>query len=221
MGLGSLLFGGKAQARKKRSIAQLENEAVPVNPHLPPILRESKTRRRTKEEVANRALGAMIAAIKGETRDDDLIDAVIRQYEAQDVFTPTEHAFISTPTPFDEEYVKFAWRYERVHVLLWALGFLSVLPYPADIVHVPDMAKIFNELGREGILTQAELRPQSEILDVLDLTYRYNWACVTARQNKRHPPSNLDAGVVYERHCALTWLVGYSDLEWDEISGET
>ena len=52
-------------------------------------------------------------------------------------------------------------------------------------------------------------------------SYRYHWAVVDARVNGLEIPSDIDASVVYERHYALNWLVGYSGQEWDDISTDT
>lgn len=224
MKLFERVFGAKKDAselRKERTIARLTDEAVPTNAFLPPHMAVGQDIRRSEAEVVTRLLGAMIAAVKGETRDDALIAQVIAQYDAADCFTPEERAFIDTPAPTDEACVKFAWRYEGVYVLMWALGFFNTLPYPTDIVHVPDMTGLMSRLGREGLVKEACLRPQDEILDAAELTYRYNWAATNARMNNRPAPSNLDAGVVYERHYAFNWLVGYGKQTWDTISTDT
>ena len=68
---------------------------------------------------------------------------------------------------------------------------------------------------------KARLRPQAEILDAADLIYRYNWAATDARINGRSAPAGLDGSVIYERHYALNWLIGYLDLPWDDISTDT
>ncbi|PTQ75707.1 DUF4272 domain-containing protein [Celeribacter persicus] len=224
MKLFERVFGSKkdaAELRKDRVIARLIDEAVPSNDFLPPHIAVGEDIRRSEEEIVTRLLGAMISAVKGETRDDELIAKVIAQYGAEDCFTPEERAFIDTPEPSDEACVKFAWRYEGVYVLMWALGFFDTLPYPTDIVHVPDMGKLMSRLGREGLLAEARLRPQDDILNAAELAYRYNWAATNARMNNRPAPSNLDAGVVYERHYAFNWLVGYGKQSWDTISTDT
>ncbi|TNE67435.1 MAG: DUF4272 domain-containing protein [Rhodobacteraceae bacterium] len=224
MKLFGRMFGEKkdaAELRKERAIAQLTDEAVPTNAFLPPHMAVGEDIRRSVEEVVTRLLGAMIAAVKGETRDDTLIAQVIAQYGAAECFTPEERAFIDDPAPSEVTCVQFAWRYEGVYVLMWALGFFDTLPYPTDIVHVPDMGGLMSRLGREGMIREARLRPQNEILDAAELTYRYNWAATNARMNNRPAPSNLDGGVVYERHYAFNWLVGYGKQSWDEISTDT
>ena len=73
----------------------------------------------------------------------------------------------------------------------------------------------------ENLITNSKMRSKSQILDEADLIFRYNWACVDARIKNLNMPSGLDAGVVYERHRALNWLIRYMDQEWDEITTDT
>lgn len=44
---------------------------------------------------------------------------------------------------------------------------------------------------------------------------------VEARVRRQPMPDDVEPGVVYERHYALNWLIGYMDQEWDEISTDT
>lgn len=62
---------------------------------------------------------------------------------------------------------------------------------------------------------------KGEGLEQADLIYRYHWAVTDARVNAKDTPAGLDKGVVYERHCALNWLIGYMEQEWDEITTDT
>jgi hypothetical protein len=77
------------------------------------------------------------------------------------------------------------------------------------------------ELGPDGLQEDADLRPQSELLSAADLIYRYHWAVVDARLKGQEPPAGLEGAVVYERHYALNWLIGYSGPDWDDISTDT
>jgi hypothetical protein len=38
---------------------------------------------------------------------------------------------------------------------------------------------------------------------------------------QQSPPAGLHPGVLYERHYALNWLIGYCDQEWDEVTTDT
>jgi hypothetical protein len=98
---------------------------------------------------------------------------------------------------------------------------VECLDYPSSICDVPRAVEILTCASIEQFIKKAELRPLSEILDEADLIYRYSWAVVDARVNGQPPPANLNQGVVYERHYALNWLIGYMDQDWDEVTTDT
>lgn len=209
---------GEAEARKARSLAQLTREGVPVLPGLPVIATQAQSLRRDPEEVVRRTIGLAITAVTGELGDADLALKLITQFDADGFLTPEESAFVLEPHLFDR--AQFAWRYEGVRVLLWALG-QADLPYPDAIVDVGPMTGLLRDLGTEGLRRAARLRPQAELLDATDLHYRYHWAVVQARLDGAPPRARLEPGVVYERHYALNWLIGYLGQDWDAISTDT
>ncbi|MEL7258376.1 MAG: DUF4272 domain-containing protein [Pseudomonadota bacterium] len=208
-------------ARKEKSIAEIERLGLPYAENLPVIEDETKALRRSDEEVAARALAVMITAVKGETRDQALIESVVEQYGAWELFTPEERAFIEAVNLPDEAYVQMSWRYESVAVLLWAIGLIEELPAPDQIIDAAMLGSVFRELGAEGLIQKARLRPQSEILDAADLAYRLHWAAVEARVNGAPSPDGLHPGIAYERHYALNWLIGYAGLDWDNMATDT
>jgi len=211
----------EAQARKERSIAILKAEEVPFIEHLPLIETEGESTRRTTEQVATRAMALCIVAVKGEGVEQEIIDKLIEDYKLASAFTAEEKEFIDNPNPTQHDRVQFAWRYECYWVMLWALGYIDELGRPDKICDVKLAVSFLRENGRDGFLQKAKLRPQSEILDAADLIYRYHWAADDARINGRDAPAGLDGGVIMERHCALNWLIGYMDQEWDDISTDT
>ncbi|WP_306115478.1 MULTISPECIES: DUF4272 domain-containing protein [unclassified Roseovarius] len=208
-------------ARKARSVELLRAKGIPVLDSLPVIVDEDRSLRRTKKEVAERALALMIAAVKGETGDQALIDTLIDQYDAGALFTLAERAFINDPNPSEQMRVEMSWRYEGVHTLLWALGFYDALMPPDQIVDVYEMGTLLRDLGPDGLRRKAQLRPQAAVLDMTDLVYRMNWAAVEARVNGEPVPAGIHPGIVYERHYALNWLIGYAGLGWDEMRTDT
>ncbi|WP_371226111.1 DUF4272 domain-containing protein [Roseovarius sp. 2305UL8-3] len=208
-------------ARKSDSMKQITAMGVPVLDTLPVIAAEAQTTRRSSDEVAERAMALMIAAVKGETMDQDLIEAIIVQYGAIEYFTAQELAFISDSAPAEQTRVQMTWRYESVAVLLWALGFIDQLPPPDTIIDAAMLGDTFRQLGPDGLRQEARLRPQSEILDQADLIYRLHWAVVAARVANQPAPEGLHPGIIYERHYALNWLYGYMGLDWDNMRTDT
>jgi len=210
-----------AQARKQASHTVLRAEGVPILETLPLIEPEAASLRRRDEDVIQRLIALAIVAVKGETNDQEMTYGLIRQFSATGYFSPVEQTFIDDPQPSDQDLIAMSWRYEGAHVLLWALGIYPDIGRPDAITDVPLLATTLRDLGPKGLRDKSRLRPQSQLLDATDLMYRYHWAVVQAGLDGQPMPSGLDPGVVYERHYALNWLIGYMDQAWDDISTDT
>lgn len=209
------------EARKDASHTLLRAEGVPILESLPLIEDEISSTRRTEEEVIQRLIALAIVSVKGETGDHAMALGLIKQFNATGYFTPDEQAFIDNTRPSEQDLINMSWRYEGAHVLLWALGIYPDIGRPDAITDVPFMAATLRDLGPDGLRTKGKLRPQAQLLDATDLMYRYHWAVVQAGLDNEPVPSGLDGGVVYERHYALNWLIGYMDQAWDDISTDT
>lgn len=168
----------EAQDRKLRSHEILRTQGVPINEHLPVIETEAESLRRTTVEVAERGMTLSVVAFKGETLNNDFATHLLNQFKVMDALSPKERAFIEDVEPSQQDRVQFTWRYECYSVMLWALGFLKELDCPSSICDVRSDTAILSELGRDGFVAAAKLRPQSELLDAADLIYRYHWAVV-------------------------------------------
>lgn len=206
-------------ARKQRSEAILAAEGVPMLTSLPLFGIVTDARLRSREETANRVIALLVAAVYGESVERDLLKQLTKQWKPD--FTPKERKFTSNKRPTEHERLQFTWRYEGIWVLLWSLGFVEDVGRPDRIVDVPALAGLMRDLGPKDFRAKAKLRDIGQILDLLDLTFRYDWACVDARINNREAPAGLDAGVVMERHYALNWLTCFDDADWDDVSTPT
>lgn len=151
------------------------------------------------------------------------VDKINELYDAGKWMTPDEKAYINDPEPEQQTCLQFVWRYECCGVLLWAAGIVEELPYPSEIIDVPVLAAIFwQSKGIADLMSKGFARPETEILDMADLTLRYDWACVDARIKGNDAPASLDGGVVVERHYAFNWIIGANDnADWDDIQPNT
>jgi hypothetical protein len=211
----------EALDRKARSIAILKKENVPYIDHLPVIETEAGSKRRTTEEVATRAMALCVVAVKGEGLEQEIIDKLVKEYRLETALSPKERAFIHNTHPTQRERAQFTWRYEGYSVLLWALGFTEKLDRPETMCDVQKIVSFLHDNGRDKFVEKARLRPQSEILDATDLTYRYFWATEDARVKHAKEPAKLNGEVLMERLHALNWLIGYMGQQWDDISTDT
>jgi Domain of unknown function (DUF4272) len=216
------MISDRQLSRKQRSEAILHQQGVPFIDHLPVIEADEDIKIPSVTAIAQRAMALCIVAVKAEGLEQPRILEVIDKYQLEGLFTPAERQFIHNPDPSDHERTQLIWRYESYWVLLWALNYIEELSIPDDICDVPRSVQIMVNKTAATFIQDARLRSPSEILDAADLIYRYHWACVDHRVNGLEIPAWLDRSVVFERHYALNWLIGYADVDdWDNVPTDT
>ena len=75
-------------------------------------------------------------------------------------------------------------------------------------------------ISYEDFKNKCNLRSVNEILDMLDLYYRYHWACVEKRIKPETSIGNLNPSVVVERRRGLEWIISKTQ-DWYDISLDT
>lgn len=214
-----------AWARKTRIEAVLAARECKSSAHLPPVLAEDEVRLRSPDEVAGRALALFLVAVRAESVATNAPIPVTELKRDMPLalpwLSPAERTFLDDATPSTSDTAQFAWRYEGLALLEWALGLADVLSWPEAICDVPETARRAISLHGESRMRGAGLRPVSEILDALDLHYRLHWLVRQARIDGKPAPAGLDSGVILERHYALNWLVAFEGSEWDEVDTPT
>lgn len=141
--------------------------------------------------------------------------------------SPQERAFFAQAAPDAQALANFGWRYEALAVLQWALGLADTLPEPSALCAVPLAAQRALDNAQAAERTTLARRPLPELLDTLDRHLRLHWAVRQAGGRSARPADPVSryrrhrAGVVYERHYALNWLLHFEDAEWDEVETPT
>jgi hypothetical protein len=211
----------EAAERKLRSEAILRAEGVPFFAQLPVIDTAAEALKRSKEEVALRALCVLFVAAKGEGLGEELVEHLLEAYELRPHLTTKELAFVLDKSPSEHDRLQFSWRHEAAWALLWALGFVAELGKPDRICDVEYAAGTMAERTTSQFIEDSELRPIDPILDQADLIYRYHWAVRNARIKGQQVPAGLNPGVTQERHHALNWLIGCDEQAWDDVQTHT
>jgi hypothetical protein len=211
----------KAQLeRRARNIAIVRQMGLPVLETLPVLEDDATVKIRGAEEVAKRCLATTFCAVKGETNDAKFVESLISDYAASSYLSPAEQRFIRDENPAKQNLIDFAWRYECVHVFLWALCLRDELAAPHDLCPVGSDMKLIKAIDRADFVRKPKLRNPSEILDMADLYYRLHWAAIELRI-KGKKSDKLDEGIIRERHYALNWLIRHLNAEWDDVSTDT
>jgi hypothetical protein len=224
-GKAELPYPQDARERKARTEKELDALGIHVPPYLPPVISELEVNLRSAADVAQRSLALFLVAVRAESlaSNDEIPVAQLHEKMpfAFSVLTPCEEQFLNLKPPREQEVIQFAWRYEALFLLQWALGLADALPFPSTICDVPAVANTALERIKPEMIDRMRLIPVTQILDALDLHFRLHWAVVQARVEDRKPPGNLDGGVVMERHYALNWLVRFENKDWDDVTTPT
>jgi hypothetical protein len=210
--------------RKKHTENILRARNIKINSNLPCIAGEQETVVRTPKEIATRlcVLAVNNFVANGVIPVQAGMD-YLHKYNLWQYTTPDEKDFLNNPT--QEKRNAESWKSECIYVLLWALGIVSNLNFPDELCDLNTIGQDVYPVGADKdpndfIASIAEARSAKEIIDANDLYYRIDWACVDARINNLQM-QEVNAGVVYERHYALNWLVNYGDQDWDDVSCDT
>jgi hypothetical protein len=207
-------------ARRARSNKIIRDMGLPVLETLPVVEDATAVNLRTPDEVATRCLATTFCAVKGETKDQGLVDSLIKDYAASGYFSSEEKAFLANAQPTEQNLIDFCWRYECVHVFLWAMQERDGIAEPNQVCSVPEDMKLIKRAGPAKFVSGAKLRPATEILDMADLYYRLHWAAIDLRLKGKKSPK-IDEEIIRERHRALNWLIRYMGQGWDDVATDT
>jgi Domain of unknown function (DUF4272) len=211
------------QARRAQSEAYCRAHGVPYYKNPTAMLTDSEVEAalRTQDQVVDRALALCLLGLKSEGMPAEQLATIDKAYHISAKLTPNERAYVTAPHPTEQQQTDANWRYEGLHVLLWALGYVPSLAYPDRLCAVASDVKIIHDLSETQFRAHARLRTKKELLDQADLILRLDWACTEARLKQQPAPGGLNSEVVVERHHALNWLITYGDQEWDDVSTDT
>ncbi|PBQ33805.1 hypothetical protein CNR22_19130 [Sphingobacteriaceae bacterium] len=211
------------QERRKKSEDYCKSHNVPVynTPNSLFVDPENEVTIRTQDEVVDRAFALCYLGLKSEGLEQVHLDKMDKDFGISTKLSPNEIAYATAKQPTEQQKIDANWRYESLHVMLWALGFVDSLNYPDQVCNVTDDVKIIHDLTPDEFRKKAKLRSKKEILDQADLILRLNWACVSAQVKNEQAPSKLDRSVVVERHYSFNWLIKYMNQDWDNVSTDT
>lgn len=217
------------EERRKISNAKIKALGIACLEDLPLIEDSSQVKLKSLDEICQRALACIITIqLACDVNEDETlyeevkgyIEPVLKQYEVDKKLLPKEKKLFNGKYT-KQDVVDITWTYEAYWVLIWALGFVEELDFPQDMCDVKTAIEIATSCGTYNEFKQkVKLRDIEEVLDELDLYYRYHWACDEKRINPETEIGALYPDVVIERRRALEWLVN-EEKDWNEISLDT
>ncbi len=219
----------EAFERKLRSIAILKEEGIDYLMELPLIENSVDAHKKTVDKIARRAIALCISAnfaidvANGENKKQlksskKFFTKLLDTYKVKQYLTNNEKNLFDK---MDQNLaIQISWQFEGLVVLFWALKLIEDIPYPKELINPKVLSSILSESNSYiEFINKCNLRSIDEILDLADLTYRYDWYCVDARINDIDIDSKINSEVVLERHRALNWLI--QDVDWDNVNIDT
>lgn len=225
-------------ARFERSRALLDAKRIPRLPGPLYTHDDAEVTLRSGAEAARRLLVLWVVALYGEEMPQAEAWALLDRWQLRAEVSPEEERMLREGAPDPEEMEALVWRLEAVWTLLWCLGRLDDLGWPASMCDVPRQVELMRSIEADpaAFITNARLRPLPEILDAADLTMRLHWTTRDAWINGRPIRSDLDwtqgepdipvaqcpaTGVLEQRHKTLNWLTRFTDAGWDHVDTPT
>lgn len=231
MGIFDKLRGGKAitpEERRSKNNKYIKRLGIACFDDLPTIESSSDVKLRDIDTICKRALACLFSiqlAIDIEQdaeyyESKDFILEILKKYGVEDGLSEKEKKLFDK-TYSEQDVMDIVWNYEAYWALVWSLGLVNDMKLPTDTCDCERAIKLVTNCGNfDEFKSRCRLRNIEDILDMLDLYYRYHWACVENSVNPDASIGMLDPEVVPERRKGLEWLISDED-DWDEISLDT
>ncbi len=184
--------------RKTQSETFLASKHITFDPQLPPI--EADFESRSVREIARRAMCLTLVALKAEGMAPDEVVEFKREHGLDTFLTGKENRFLVAP-PSNQD-ARWVWRFEALHILLWALGYVGQIGFPIEESDAASEVEFLRELGPDGFVQGAILRSNEQILDAADWVFRLHQSVVDERGGTE---SVLEEQVEQWSH-AFDWL---------------
>lgn len=217
------------EQRKAQTHKKLQAMGITINPHLPLLETAEEVAVKSKDEICRRAITAIcMIQIACDVLDNnnplesaEFFGGVLYKFGIEPCMDSTEARVLFSDLRSEENLLAITWTYEAYWSLAWALGLVEDITNASSCCDCATAVQFVSECNTFAQFTdKCKMRPTEEILDMLDLYYRYHWACVNKTLDEGTCIGNLNPEVVMERRRGLEWLISEED-DWFEISLDT
>lgn len=215
------------QERKQHTESILREKGISFFDGLPMTESAEEIKLRDFDAVCRRAVAALLCTqmaielSENNTENAGRFANLIAYFDVNKSLNARESKlFDGTATP--QDITDIVWEYECYWALVWALGLVDDISDASDICDCRKAIQFVSQCGSlDDFKSKCSLRSADEILDMLDLYYRYHWAVV---QHQHVDPNcsvgDLNGEVVFERRRGLEWLI-CDTADWHDISLHT
>lgn len=142
----------------------------------------------------------------------DYFKPMLKKFGVMNSLNPKEQRIIDG-TYSQQDAIDMDWAYESLWALCWCLGLVDDMK-EADVCDCDKaIGFVVNCSSFDEFVSKCNLRNKAEILDMLDLYFRYNWAVNESKVNRNASIGNANPSSVIERRRGLEWVVTGGD-DW-------
>lgn len=214
--------------RREKSNKKIKQMGIACLESLPILDEDMDLDLKSLDDICKRAIASLLSiqiacdinAGNDYEESNEILSNLLKEYKVEDCLNPKEKRLFNGEYT-QQDTIDVTWTYESYWSLVWALGLIEDISLPNEICDCEKAIKLVSEAKSfDEFKTKCKLRDVEEILDMLDLHYRYHWACVEKRINPNTPIGELNPEVVVERRRGLEWLFSEED-DWFDISLDT
>ena len=185
---------------------------------------DDKVNLRSVEEICKRAVACFfviqIACDIGKGNYEEGLNyfkPMIDQFGVADQLNSKETRIVDGSYS-EQDAIDMDWAYEAFWSLLWCLGLVKDISDGSGVCDCDKAIKIIMGCKSvDDLVKKSKLRKKDEILDMLDLYFRYNWAINEVKVNPSASIGYLNPSTVIERRRGLEWVVSDVD-DWYDLS---
>lgn len=212
------------QRRRAISNEYIKLLGITCYENLPMIESSSEITLKDIDTICKRAIACLLSIQvvydikKGEgDQSRRIINNLLDKYGVKDCLNSKEKKLFDE-TYTEQDLIDLDWEYETYWSLLWSLGIIRDI---SDASTVCDCKLAINlvikSANYDEFKSRCNMRDVNEILDMLDLYYRYNWAITEKRINPNSTSiMNLNPSIVIERRRGLEWVISQEE-DWYNI----
>ena len=213
--------------RKKKSEKILKKMGIVVNENLSCIESKEDVKLKDFDTICKRAIASLIsiqlACDINEKGDYEEAKAKywadLERFGVENELNSLEkRLFDGTYT--EQDVIDGVWNYECYWSLLYALGYIKLgkIIDPSKICNCKEACFcVYYHKDYASFRFIARPLKIDKILDLVDLYYRYDWACNEKKINPNVSIGNINPEVVMERRKGLEWLIS-EEKDWNEVS---
>ena len=202
--------------RKHRNIDMMKQNGIPYDENMEVSISEKNAVIRKKWYIIRKIVAIAMTRLAAETylekRENGqkelkiITDIFEERYQFKQVLSEREKNYLENPSDDKELNLEFYFMLESAKMLLWVLSIIDV--EFADFNTFCDVSMLIDGLKHENLKSFArkcQIRSKNKILDMVDYTYRLNWANVEIKLDGYERIVN--ESILYFSRLALEWVV--------------